>query len=230
MRVDEPRLRGVLETCLADNRQAWELRADGSYESQFQGRTSNHTVRESDSGTIILDGGLIIIRSIKNPAVRNQFVAFMEQPDGAAILTLLFIGDNATVARVVGDAQEIYDQRIPVDDALRRIESLYKPYHRALRRFLRRLVVRARHPEPEAPSGHGRGSPGELRVQIERLGEALVGLRLLRTRLVLPRLELLQANALERGFLDESVTASGRAQRRLRTVLAGMPSPCAISR
>src|SRR6185437_14984352 len=40
-----------------------------------------------------------------------------------------------TVARVVGDAQEIYDQRIPVDDALRRIESLYKPYHRALRRL-----------------------------------------------------------------------------------------------
>src|SRR5581483_4650639 len=35
----------------------------------------------------------------------------------------------------VGDAQEIYDQRIAVDDALQRIESLYKPYHRALRRL-----------------------------------------------------------------------------------------------
>ena len=43
------------------------------------------------------------------------------------------------MARVVGDAQEIYDQRIPVDDALRRIESLYKPYHRALRRLFTRL-------------------------------------------------------------------------------------------
>ena len=35
-----------------------------------------------------------------------------------------------------GDAQEIYDRRLPVDDALRRIETLYKPYHRALRRLV----------------------------------------------------------------------------------------------
>jgi N-formylglutamate deformylase len=48
-------------------------------------------------------------------------------------------GGLGTVARVVGDAQEIYDQRIPVDDALARIESLYKPYHRALRRLFTRL-------------------------------------------------------------------------------------------
>jgi len=32
-----PRLRGVLETCLADNRQAWELRPDGSYEQRTPG-------------------------------------------------------------------------------------------------------------------------------------------------------------------------------------------------
>ena len=48
-------------------------------------------------------------------------------------------GGLGTVARVVGDSQEIYDQRIPVEDALRRIESLYKPYHRALRRLLTRV-------------------------------------------------------------------------------------------
>src|ERR1700704_253934 len=48
-------------------------------------------------------------------------------------------GGLGTVARVVGDAQEIYDQRIPIDDALRRIEGLYKPYHRALRRLLTRV-------------------------------------------------------------------------------------------
>ena len=38
-----------------------------------------------------------------------------------------------------GDAQEIYGQRIPVDDAIRRIEGLYKPYHRALRRLFTRI-------------------------------------------------------------------------------------------
>jgi N-formylglutamate amidohydrolase len=48
-------------------------------------------------------------------------------------------GGLGTVARVVGDAQEIYDQRIPVDDALRRIEGLYKPYHRALRKLVTRV-------------------------------------------------------------------------------------------
>jgi N-formylglutamate amidohydrolase len=48
-------------------------------------------------------------------------------------------GGLGTVARVVGDAQEIYDQRIPVDDALRRIEGLYKPYHRALRKLVTRI-------------------------------------------------------------------------------------------
>jgi len=48
-------------------------------------------------------------------------------------------GGLGTVARVVGDAQEIYGQRIPVDDAIRRIEGLYKPYHRALRRLFTRV-------------------------------------------------------------------------------------------
>jgi len=37
---------------------------------------------------------------------------------------------------VVGDGQEIYRERITVDDALTRIEQLYKPYHRALRRLI----------------------------------------------------------------------------------------------
>jgi N-formylglutamate deformylase len=48
-------------------------------------------------------------------------------------------GGLGTVARVVGDAQEIYDQRLPVDDALSRLESLYQPYHRALRRLFTRV-------------------------------------------------------------------------------------------
>jgi hypothetical protein len=85
--------------------QWYTIRANGTYESQFQGRTSNQTVRESDSGTIILDGGFVIIKSTKNPALRNQFVAFMVQPDGAAILSLLYIGDGApyNAAQLVGN-------------------------------------------------------------------------------------------------------------------------------
>ena len=60
-------------------------------------------------------------------------------PSFANTRSMRVAGGLGTVARVVGDAQEIYDRRIPIDDALARIESLYKPYHRALRRLFTRL-------------------------------------------------------------------------------------------
>ena len=60
-------------------------------------------------------------------------------PSFANTRSMRVAGGLGTVARVVGDAQEIYAQRIPVDDAIRRIESLYKPYHRALRRLFTRV-------------------------------------------------------------------------------------------
>jgi len=60
-------------------------------------------------------------------------------PSFANTRSMRVAGGLGTVARVVGDAQEIYDRRIPVDDALNRIETLYKPYHRALRRLFTRL-------------------------------------------------------------------------------------------
>src|ERR1700674_3935152 len=60
-------------------------------------------------------------------------------PSFANTRSMRVAGGLGTVARVVGDAQEIYDQRIPVADALRRIEGLYKPYHRALRRLVTRV-------------------------------------------------------------------------------------------
>jgi len=60
-------------------------------------------------------------------------------PSFANTRSMRVAGGLGTVARVVGDAQEIYSHRIPVDDALRRIEGLYKPYHRALRRIFTRV-------------------------------------------------------------------------------------------
>ena len=60
-------------------------------------------------------------------------------PSFANTRSMRVAGGLGTVARVVGDAQEIYDRRIPVDDALTRIETLYKPYHRALRRLFTAL-------------------------------------------------------------------------------------------
>jgi len=60
-------------------------------------------------------------------------------PSFANTRSMRVAGGLGTVARVVGDAQEIYGQRLSVDEALRRIETLYKPYHRALRRLVTRV-------------------------------------------------------------------------------------------
>jgi N-formylglutamate deformylase len=54
-------------------------------------------------------------------------------------------GGLGTIARVVGDSQEIYSRRMPVDEALRRIETLYKPYHKALDRLVQRTRRRFGH-------------------------------------------------------------------------------------
>src|SRR5258705_578121 len=60
-------------------------------------------------------------------------------PSFANARSMRVAGGLGTVARVVGDAQELYGQRLPVDDAIRRIETLYKPYHRSLRRLFTRV-------------------------------------------------------------------------------------------
>src|SRR3974390_1159312 len=60
-------------------------------------------------------------------------------PSFANTRSMRVAGGLGTVARVVGDAQEIYNRRIPIDDALARIEGRYKPYTRSLRRLFTRL-------------------------------------------------------------------------------------------
>jgi N-formylglutamate amidohydrolase len=57
-------------------------------------------------------------------------------PSFANTRSMRVAGGLGTIPRVVGDGQEIYRDRISVDDALTRIETLYKPYHRALRRLI----------------------------------------------------------------------------------------------
>jgi N-formylglutamate deformylase len=57
-------------------------------------------------------------------------------PTFANTRSMRVAGGLGTVPRVVGEAQEIYGRRLPVDEALARIEGYYKPYHRALRRLV----------------------------------------------------------------------------------------------
>lgn len=91
-------------TSVSFGRTDYTIRADGTYESKFEGRASNTTIRESDSGTITLSGGFIIKKSTKKPAMRYQFVAFMALPNGAAVLSLIYLGDNPplTSSELVG--------------------------------------------------------------------------------------------------------------------------------
>src|SRR5262244_1596514 len=102
-------------------------------------------------------------------------------PSFANTRSMRVAGGLGTVARVVGDAQEIYDQRIPVDDALRRIESLYKPYHRTLRRLFTRLhrefgaaVLIDCHSMPST-AGHRDERPRPEFVLGDRYGTSCVG-------------------------------------------------------
>ena len=57
-------------------------------------------------------------------------------PSFANTRSMRVAGGLGTIPRVVGDGQEIYFQRLDVEDALNLIEALYKPYHRALRRLI----------------------------------------------------------------------------------------------
>jgi N-formylglutamate amidohydrolase len=59
-------------------------------------------------------------------------------PAFANTRSLRVAGGLGTIPRIVGDSQEIYGARLPIADALKRIERLYKPYHRALRELLTR--------------------------------------------------------------------------------------------
>jgi N-formylglutamate amidohydrolase len=53
-------------------------------------------------------------------------------PDYANTQSMRVVGGLGTVARIVADGEEIYDQPLPIAAALERIECLYKPFHAAL--------------------------------------------------------------------------------------------------
>ena len=76
----------------------YTIKSNGTFDFAFQGRTSNHTVREVGSGAIALDGEFVIVTFTggdrKGSVYRYQFIAFMTLPNGGAVLSLIHIGDN----------------------------------------------------------------------------------------------------------------------------------------
>ncbi|WP_395665198.1 N-formylglutamate amidohydrolase [Methylocella sp.] len=62
-------------------------------------------------------------------------------PPGANTRSIRVAGGLGTIPRVVGQAQEIYRERLPVTEALQRIETLYRPYHARLAALLDRAEL-----------------------------------------------------------------------------------------
>ncbi|MCU0789812.1 MAG: N-formylglutamate amidohydrolase, partial [Nitratireductor sp.] len=54
-------------------------------------------------------------------------------------------GGLGTIARIVSETEEIYARRLSVEEGLERIETVYKPYHAALRMLLSRTHDRFGH-------------------------------------------------------------------------------------
>lgn len=63
-------------------------------------------------------------------------------PPHANTRSLRVAAGLGTIARLVAESREIYARRIPVEEALHRIESSYRPYHAALRRLMQRAQRR----------------------------------------------------------------------------------------
>lgn len=113
-------------------------------------------------------------------------------PVGANTRSLRVSSGYGTVARLVAESQAIYPVRIPVEEALRRIDSYYLPYHAtlgqalsSLRRIHGRAVLVDWHSMPSGavPSGrqidivlgdrHGTSCSSALTRQAERLFQSL---------------------------------------------------------
>lgn len=63
-------------------------------------------------------------------------------PPYANVNSLRVAGGLGTIPRIVAENMEIYARRLPVQEALDRIDSVYKPYHAALRRLIARTHVK----------------------------------------------------------------------------------------
>jgi N-formylglutamate amidohydrolase len=88
-------------------------------------------------------------------------------PTYANVRSVRVAGGLGTIARIVSESEEIYARPLNVDEALGRIDLVYKPYHRLLRQLV--LATRARfgvavlidcHSMPSTVRGiHGRLRP-----------------------------------------------------------------------
>ncbi|MEJ8473100.1 N-formylglutamate amidohydrolase [Roseibium algae] len=119
-------------------------------------RLNEHTIRRSEDAFV--DSLFKHVVPLGSPLLRAHFPRayldvnrepyeldpkmFEERlPSYANIRSIRVAGGLGTIARIVSDAHEIYRHRLPVSEALMRIEKIYKPYHSTLRRLLAQTHV-----------------------------------------------------------------------------------------
>lgn len=118
-----------------------------------RGRLSAHTIRRSEDAYV--DRLFAPMVAHGAPLMRARFPrAYLDLnrepyeldprmfegrlPAFANTRSIRVAGGLGTIPRIVADGHEIYTGRLPVREGLARIEALYKPYHRALRRLITR--------------------------------------------------------------------------------------------
>ncbi len=122
-----------------------------------QARLDFHTLRRSEDSfvdelfTSVVDAGAPLMRALfprafldlnREPYELDPRMFEGRLPPFANTRSIRVSGGLGTIARVVGDAQEIYPRRLTVAEAMERIEAYYKPYHQALRRLIARTQRR----------------------------------------------------------------------------------------
>jgi N-formylglutamate amidohydrolase len=103
-------------------------------------------------------------------------------PSYANMRSLRVAGGLGTIPRVVGQALEIYSARVPVEEALSRIEKIYKPYHARLRSLLDRAqrefgvaVLIDCHSMPSSSFSHAASSTNLRTAQASPRADFVVG-------------------------------------------------------
>ena len=116
-------------------------------------RLDAHTLRRSEDAYVdelfsgVLDTGACLLKAHfprafldlnREPYELDPRMFDGRLPAFANTRSMRVAGGLGTIARVVGEAQEIYAGRLPVEEAMARIETLYKPFHRQLCSLMRR--------------------------------------------------------------------------------------------
>ena len=78
----------------------------------------------------------------REPYELDQRMFTAPLPGHANTRSIRVAGGLGTIPRVVAEGQEIYRERLSVDEAMARIEAIYRPYHRTLGKLMARTAVR----------------------------------------------------------------------------------------